>query len=141
MINGDIFKIEMVKPIGFGWAGFTAMAGFKGKIKPLDVNVKDYDNIFIGCPVWAGKSSTPMNTFLYEVDFTGKNVFVFITQADSKTPISVYESITKRVEGNGGKVIDTFFIHSDMKNPVTSEKARGPVSEWISKVSITNNIG
>lgn len=134
MVNGDVLKIEMVKSIGFGWAGFTSLAGFKGKIKPLDFNAKDYDNIFIGSPVWAGKSSTPINTFLHETDFTGKNIFVFITQADSKTPSSVYESITKRVEGKGGKVIGTFFIRTDMKNSLRPEKVREAVSEWINSI-------
>jgi flavodoxin len=134
LVDGDVFKIELVKPIGFGWAGFTALAGLRGKIKPLTVNIKAYDNIFIGSPVWAGKSSTPVNTFLHETDFTGKNVFVFITQADFKTPGSVYGSIAKRVEGNGGKVIDTFFIKTDMKNPLTPEQAKEAVSKWTDSI-------
>lgn len=132
-VSGEIKRIELVKDISFGWAGFTSLLGLKGKIKTIDFNVKDYNNIFIGSPIWAGKSSTPINTFLSEADFTGKNVFVFITQADNKTPNSVYESIKARVEAKGGKVIDTFYIQTDMKNPITSNQAIGPVSDWINK--------
>lgn len=135
LVNGDVLKIELEKPIGFGWAAFTALLGLQAEIKPLAVNLKAYDNIFIGSPVWAGKSSTPINTILHETDFTGKNVFIFITQADSKTPSSVYESITKRVEGNGGKVIDTFFIKTDMKNPLTPGQAGETVSDWINSAN------
>lgn len=132
-VNGDIKKIQLVKDINFGWSAFTALLGLKGKIKKIDFNVKDYDNIFIGSPVWAGKSSTPINAFLSEVDFTGKNVFVFITQADGKAPNSVYDSITDRIRAKGGKVIDSFFVQTDMKTPITSSHAVVPVTDWINK--------
>lgn len=132
-VNGVLKKIELIKDISFGWAGFTSLLGVKGKIKTIDFNVKDYDNIFVGFPVWAGKSSTPINTLLDAVDFNGKNVFVFITQADNKAPNSVFESIATRVKAKGGNVIDSFFIQTDMKNPITSNKAKGPVFDWINK--------
>ena len=132
-VNGEIKKIQLVKNISFGWSAFTALLGLKGKIKKIDFNVKDYDNIFIGSPVWAGKSSTPINAFLSEVDFTGKNVFVFITQADGKAPNSVYDSITDRIRAKGGKVIDSFFVQTDIKTPITSNQAVGPVTDWINK--------
>ena len=129
--NGELKKLELKKEISFMGAAFSAALGLKGKIKSMDFNVKDYDNIFIGTPVWAGKTSTPINTFLSEVDLAGKNVFVFITQADNKTPNSVYDSIEKRVSAKGGKVINNFFIQTDMKNPITSAQAAVSVMDWI----------
>lgn len=132
-VNGDIKKLELKKDISFMGAAFSALLGLKGKIKPMDLNLKDYDNIFIGTPVWAGKTSTPINTFLSQANLAGKNVFIFATQADEKTPNLVYESIANRVEAKGGKVIDSFFVQTDMKNPLTPEQAKGPVTEWINK--------
>jgi flavodoxin len=132
-INGELKKIELKKEISFMRAAFTAALGLKAKIKSMNFNVKDYDNIFIGTPVWAGKTSSPINTFLNEANLEGKNVFVFITQADNKTPNSVYDSIEKRVSAKGGKVIDNFFIQTDMKKPLTSIQAEGPVRDWINK--------
>jgi flavodoxin len=132
-VNGELRKIELIKDISFGWAGFTSLLGLKGKIKTIDLNLNDYENIFIGFPVWAGKSSTPINSLLDAADFKGKNVFVFITQADNKAPNSVFESIATRVKAKGGNVIDSFFIQTDMKNPITSSQAKGPVLEWINK--------
>lgn len=139
-VNGEIKKIELNKEISFFWAASTALLGQKAKIKTIDINVKDYDNIFIGTPVWAGKSSTPINTFINEVDFTGKNVYIFITQADEKTPILVFESIAARIEEKGGKVIDSFFVQTDMKNPLTTEQAKGPVAEWINKNNLNTSV-
>lgn len=132
-VNGELKKLELKKEISFMGAAFSAVLGLKGKIKSMDFNVKDYDNIFIGTPVWAGKTSTPVNTFLSEADLAGKNVFVFITQADNKTPNSVYDSIEKRISAKGGKVIDNFFIQTDMKNPITSVQAAEPVVDWINR--------
>lgn len=132
-VDGEIKKIELSKEISFLWAGFTALTGQNAIIKEIDLNVEDYDNIFIGSPVWAGKSSTPINTFLSRVDLTGKNTYIFITQADVKMPSSVFESIKARIEAKGGKVTDCLFVHTDMKNPLTSEQATVPVAEWISK--------
>lgn len=132
-VNGELKKLELKKEISFMGAAFSAVLGLKGKIKSMDFNVKDYDNIFIGTPVWAGKTSTPINAFLSEADLSGKNVFVFITQADNKTPNSVYDSIEKRISAKGGKVIDNFFIQTDMKNPITSVQAAGPVVDWINR--------
>ncbi|WP_313341061.1 flavodoxin [Sedimentibacter sp.] len=132
-VNGDIKKIELIKDISFAGAAFKALLGLKGKIKSIDFNVKNYDNIFIGSPVWASKSSIPINTFLSNVDFTDKNVFVFITQADDKTPYPVYESVAERVESKGGKVIDSYFIQTDMKSPLTSTQAARHISDWINK--------
>ena len=133
-VDGDMRKIELIKGISFFWAGCTSAMGNQGKIKPFDYDLKGYDNIFIGSPVWAGKTSTPINTFLSNADFTGKNVYIFITQADDKTPSLVFDSIAARVEAKGGKVADKFFITTDMKNPVTAEQARKPVEEWIKKI-------
>ena len=132
-INGDIKKIELKKDISFMGAAFTALLGVKGKIKSMDLDLKDYENIFIGTPVWAGKTSTPINTFLSQVNLSGKNVFIFVTQADEKTPSLVYDSLARRVQAKGGTVIDSFFVKTDMKNPITTEQAKGPVAEWINK--------
>ncbi|MGD9567105.1 MAG: flavodoxin family protein [Sedimentibacter sp.] len=132
-VKGELKKIELINNISFAWAGFTSLLGLKGKIKSTGINLKDYDNIFIGTPVWAGKSSTPINALLDKMDFKGKNVFVFVTQADDKTPESVYKSIAERVEEKGGKVIDCFFIQTNMKKALTSQQAIEPVGNWVNK--------
>ncbi len=132
-VNGELIKIELIKDISFGWAAFTALLGLKGKIKTINCSIEDYDNIFIGSPVWAGKNSTPMNTYLNNIDFTGKNIFIFITQADDKTPSSVYDSIAARVIKKGGNVIDTFFIQTNIKEPLSVEQTAGSIIDWINK--------
>jgi flavodoxin len=130
-VKGEIKKIELIKEVSFFWAAVTALLGKEGKIKHVDFDFSDYENIFIGSPVWAGKTSTPINTFLNQADFTGKNVYVFLTQADEKTPSLVFESMTARIEARGGKVKDHFFMQTNMKSPLTSEQVTKSVEEWL----------
>lgn len=140
MVDGELKKVELKSEIGFGWAAFSSILGLKGNIKEIDFDVMGYDNIFIGGQVWARKSSSPMNALLSKINFTNKNVFVFITQADDKEPCAVFESIVKRVEAKGGNVIDTFFIQTDMKNPLTSEQAKESVFQWINKNNLAKGV-
>ena len=130
-INGEIKKIELIKELSFFWAAVTSLLGKEGKIKPIDYDLNYYDNIFVGSPVWAGKTSTPINTFLNHADFTGKNVYLFLTQGDEKTPSLVFESMKERIEARGGKVKDTLFIQTNMKSPLTSQQVTERVEEWL----------
>lgn len=135
-LEGDIKKIELKKEISFSWAAFSALLGWQGKIRPLDFDLKNYDNIFIGSPVWAGKTSTPINTFLNQADFSGKNVYVFVSQGDDKVPDKVFDSVKARVEAKGGRVIDQIFVQTDMKNPLTGDQARTSLVDWIKKINL-----
>ena len=42
-------------------------------------NIDDYDEIFLGFPVWYFTAPTIINTFIEQNDFTGKKVYVFVT--------------------------------------------------------------
>ena len=53
--------------------------GVTPEIQPLNVNVDDYDIIFIGYPVWFGTYAPPVATFLNNVDLSGKKLVPFCT--------------------------------------------------------------
>lgn len=133
IVNGELRRIETANEIGFVSAIIASLLGIKSKIKPIDFNAGDYDNIFIGGPVWAGKSATPLNTFLDNTNFKNKNVFVFITQGDNKEPEDVYELIKKCIIINGGKTAGSFFVQTDMKKLPDSEMVKSKVMDWIGK--------
>lgn len=54
-------------------------AGFMPEIKPLAVNIADYDIIAVGTPTWWFTMAPPMHTFLKSQDWTGKTVIPFMT--------------------------------------------------------------
>lgn len=43
----------------------------------------DYDEIFVGYPIWWGSAAWPVNQFVEDNDFTGKTVIPFCTSASS----------------------------------------------------------
>lgn len=49
------------------------------ELQPLKVDVKDYDVVFLGFPVWFGTYANPIETLLNTVDFNGKKVVPFCT--------------------------------------------------------------
>ena len=46
-------------------------------------NMKDYDTIFVGFPIWWYVAPTIINTFLESYDMTGKTIIPFATSGGS----------------------------------------------------------
>ncbi|MDO5538210.1 MAG: flavodoxin [Desulfovibrionaceae bacterium] len=57
--------------------------GVTPPIKPLGIDIRDYDAVLIGSPSWGGSVAPPVWTFLKENDLAGKRVAVFITHGGS----------------------------------------------------------
>ncbi len=49
------------------------------KLNDLNVNLADYDTIFLGYPIWFGTYAPPIAALVEEVDFTGKTIVPFCT--------------------------------------------------------------
>ncbi|MCD8203226.1 MAG: hypothetical protein LUD48_06270 [Prevotella sp.] len=53
--------------------------GITPKVKPLNVNLDDYDVIFLGYPVWFGTYALPIAGLIKDNDFSGKKIIPFCT--------------------------------------------------------------
>ena len=68
-------KVEMIKPIkkinffSIFRYGFRAGMNKKEKIKELNLDLKDDDEVVIGSPIWNDKLSTPINSLLDKYSF------------------------------------------------------------------------
>lgn len=51
----------------------------KVEVKPINVNLDEYDTIFLGFPIWGGTYALPMSSFLADNKLEGKNVVTFAT--------------------------------------------------------------
>lgn len=49
------------------------------EIKPIDVVLSNYDNIFLGTPVWWYTFTPAIRTFLRDYNLDNKNIYPFIT--------------------------------------------------------------
>lgn len=83
--GADICEIETVKPYTGDYNSVVDQGkrevdrGFKPAIRPLSVNLEDYDTIIIGTPVWWYTYAPAVATFLSEYDLSGKTIIPFAT--------------------------------------------------------------
>lgn len=101
--GGDLLRIDTRRDY---WGGMAAMAAqtrlerATGLLPALDVELPDleqYDTILIGGPVWSYTVATPLSRFLSQMDFTGKTVAPFWTDAGS--PGDYEADFAAQVEG------------------------------------------
>ena len=74
--------------------------------EPLDM--KDYDIVFLGYPIWWDLCARPVNTFLEKYDFSGKTVIPFATSGGSSIAHSVRQlrKLYPNVIWNDGKLLN-----------------------------------
>ena len=82
--KGDIFEIVPKKAYSKNYDEVVALAQEEKQkdVRPELVdngNVKDYDIIFVGTPVWWYTMASPVRTFLSKNNFTGKTIVPFCT--------------------------------------------------------------
>lgn len=93
---------------------------FRPAIAGKNVNIEDYDVIFIGFPIWWYVAPTIINTFLEKYDFSGKKIVLFATSGGS--------GFGKTVEELKGSVSDsTIIIEGGLLNGKQTYKS---VSDW-----------
>ena len=83
--GGDLLKIDTAAPYSGSYDDVVAQGqrevnrGFEPALKPLNLNVSDYDVIAVGTPTWWYTMAPAVKTFLHGQDFTGKTVVPFMT--------------------------------------------------------------
>jgi len=113
VLNADLGKIEEVKSrkgfFGFISGGYGAAKGKCSRIKPLNLNLNNYELIFLGTPVWALRPTPAINAFISKVDFKGKEVVLFVTMGGfgGKKAIKIMKDKIRRKEG---KIIGSFIV-------------------------------
>lgn len=136
-VGGDIVRLEPVKPYPQNYEEAVSQGeeevrrGYKPELKPLGVDLSQYDRIIIGTPTWWYRMSPVVLSFLSNSDFTGKTVVPFMTNAG--WPGTVIEDMTALAEKKGTKVENAheFLFSSDEKHfdrMMTPEKE---LDEWI----------
>lgn len=109
--------------------------GFKPKLKPLGVNIKDYDRIIVGTPTWWYKMAPAVLSFLSENDFTGKVLVPYMTTAG--WPGSVIKDMIELARKNGAKVEDAheFKFSSDERHYGCMETHESELIQWINQLN------
>lgn len=93
------------------------------------VDLAEYDVIFIGYPVWASTTPTPVLSFLEEQDLSGKTVIPFCTH-DGYGAGSSYSAI--RSSGSGAAVEQGLAVDSSRVS-----SAQSTVTDWVSGLDLS----
>ncbi len=75
--------------------GFHASIGKKAKLINYDNDVSQYDEIYIGSPIWNGRLSCPINTVLKNTNLTDKKL-TFVLYSGSGEAKKALEKINKK---------------------------------------------
>ena len=84
-VKADVYEIKPIIPYPDDYELLVKQEEHKqGKeevveIEDLKINLKDYDTIILGTPVWWYTMSSPIRSFLKNNDFTGKTIIPFAT--------------------------------------------------------------
>ncbi len=106
----DLSKIEQEK---------GELPSFKGEVK----NIAQYDNVFIGGPIWWGTFPQVMFTFFKQYDLNGKNLYLFTTHEGSglgNTKHDLQKAYPK------AKIVDTFTVYGH-----NAKDCKDEVNKWL----------
>ena len=100
-LGADIRKVITREPLpknkilSILTGGFKAAIGYKDKLDNFDANIKEYDEVIIGSPIWNDRLSSPINTVLSKLDLN-KKVTKFILYSGSGTNKKARELIYQK---------------------------------------------
>lgn len=95
--GGDLFRIETVKPYPrqhdplLKYAEQEVKDGARPELKEKIPNLADYNQVFVGYPIWWYKMPMVMYSFFEQHDFSGKTLIPFTTHGGSRFSDSLRE--------------------------------------------------
>lgn len=114
--GGQLHFIETVHPYPTEFNAVVdqnheeAAAGFLPELVASDLDMAQYDTVFLGYPVWAGNAPQAMYAFLSQYDLSGKTVIPFCTH-DGYGAGGSYAGIASALEGEAA-VLDGLAIEA-----------------------------
>lgn len=118
-LKADLCRVEEIRKrnrfLAYLTGSFAAMRDKCSEIKPVALNVHDYDLIFLGSPIWASRPVPAINAFINDTNFKNKKVIAFFTMGGSRY-VKAINNITVKVEKRSGIITDSFAIKVNKKN-------------------------
>ena len=136
-LDADLVEIKEAKAQREGArfffsAAFSVITNRNIKIAPVDVDLKQYDRIFIGSPIWAARPTPAISTFIKSSDFEGREVVPFFTMSGERSEKAI-QNITAKIERSQGRVIGSFAITSqDVPDEAIKAKASEAIQNYLS---------
>jgi len=104
-------KPRKIRPLVYLIGGFQATTDRGSKINPINIDLKQYERIFIGSPIWNSRPIPAINSFIYQTNFEGLDIIPFFTMGGDNADKAL-ANITAKIEKSQGKVVGSFAIKS-----------------------------
>lgn len=100
------------------------------EIKPVEVNIADYDRIIVGAPLWWSSMAAPLQTFLFHHgdEMKGKDIGLIVSSASSG--ISGVEADARRLVPEGDFLTPSLWIRSSQTSGCHSL-----IADWLDKIN------
>lgn len=134
--GADMVQIETVIPYTGSYDDVVQQGqeevrrGYEPEIKPLDVDIRNYDVISVGTPTWWYTMAPAVLTFLHQQDWDGKIVVPF--QTHGGWPGHVLEDIAAACCGS--EVPCEMQVKFDSTGGDHLETPEAQVEAWVQKV-------
>lgn len=138
--GGDLHQIKTIEPYSSDFDTVIDQnhaemnAGTLPELVESDLDISQYDTVFIGYPIWATKAPQAIYSFLGEYDLSGKTVIPFCTH-DGYGAGSSYRDIAAALPG-AVAVLDGLAIETpDVPG------ASDTVNQWLADIGLTQASG
>lgn len=134
--GGELARIDTVTPYKGSYDDVVAQGqqevnrGFEPEIKPLTVDMKEYDVIAIGTPTWWYTMAPAVLTYLHQNNWEGKTVFPFMTNGGWTG--HVIKDIKNACAG--AYVKEPFEVRFDSTGGDHMETPEKEIKEWAQRV-------
>lgn len=135
-VGGDLYRIETITPYTADFDELRDVnhnemdSGFLPELKESDLDISEYDTVFIGYPVWATSVPQAVISFMNKYDLSDKTVISFCTH-DGYGAGSSYDKVA---EVSGAAIsLDGIAIEAkDVPN------AQEEIADWLQKIGISS---
>lgn len=134
VINADLFEIIPKQPYtedDLNWMDKNSRSSREMSDKNSrpeienTINIKDYDEIYLGFPIWWYTAPTIIKTFLCSQDFSNKIIYIFATSGGSglgKTDKDLAQCVDKSSKIVAMKVFESGISGQSLKNEIEKYK-------------------
>lgn len=135
--NGDMLQLELSEQknrAGFSkylWGGSQVMMGKKPSLKAINVDIREYDLIFLGSPIWAGRYAPAFNTYLTEIEGLKDKDFALFCCHGGGGGNKAFAKVKNRLSGNEFLTEIAFL---DPKKNLDREEMDNQVQAWIESI-------
>lgn len=100
------------------------------EIKPVEVNIADYDRIIVGTPLWWSNMAAPLQTFLFQYgsQMEGKSIGLIVSSSSSG--INGVESDARRLIPGGDFLEPSLWIRSGQ-----TSNCHSMIADWLSQIN------